>query len=87
LPANQTIKICRAEACQALGADALIAEAEQAFGVKLDKGGTDVGLEAAYCLGNCALSPAVMIENNLYGRVDIAKLKKLSMKHREGSRK
>jgi len=84
--ARQTIKICRAEACQALGADALITDAEKAFGVKLDKGGKDVGLEAAYCLGNCALSPAVMIENKLYGRVDIAKLKKLSMKHREGSK-
>lgn len=84
--AKQTIKICRAEACQALGADAFVAEAEKAFGVKLDKGGNDVGLEAAYCLGNCALSPAVMIDNNLYGRVDIAKLKKLSMKHREGSK-
>jgi formate dehydrogenase subunit gamma len=84
--ADQTIKICRAEACQALGADALIADAEKAFGVKLDKGGIDVGLEAAYCLGNCALSPAVMIDNKLYGRVDIAKLKNLSMKHREGSK-
>lgn len=84
--ANQTIKICRAEACQALGADALINEAEQAFGVKLDKGGKDVGLEAAYCLGNCALSPAVMIDNKLYGRVDITKLETLSMKHREGSK-
>ena len=84
--AGQTIKICRAEACQALGADALIDDAEKAFGVKLDKGGIDVGLEAAYCLGNCALSPAIMIDDNLYGRVDIAKLKKLSMKHREGSR-
>ena len=84
--ADQTIKICRAEACQALGADALIADAEKAFGVKLDKGGRDVGLEAAYCLGNCALSPAVMIDNKLYGRVDIAKLKNLSVKHREGSK-
>ena len=84
--ANQTIKICRAEACQALGADDLIADAEKAFGVKMDNGGKNVGLEAAYCLGNCALSPAVMIDNKLYGRVDLAKLKKLSMKHREGSK-
>lgn len=84
--ANQIIKICRAEACQALGADALIVEAEKAFGVKLDKGGTDVGLEAAYCLGNCALSPAAMIDNKLYGRVNISKLKHISMKHREGSK-
>lgn len=84
--ANQTIKICRAEACQALGAESLIAEAEKTFGVKLDKGGKDIGLEAAYCLGNCALSPAIMIDDNLYGRVDVVKLKMLSMKHREGSR-
>lgn len=83
--ADQTIKICRAEACQALGANDLIADAEKAFGVKLDSGGFDIGLEAAYCLGNCALSPAVMIDNKLYGRVDIAKLKNLSLKHREGS--
>ena len=84
--AVQTIKICRAEACQALGADALIAESEKSFGVTLDQGGHDVGLEAAYCLGNCALSPAVMIDNHLYGRVDIKKLKYLSMKHREGGK-
>jgi formate dehydrogenase subunit gamma len=84
--AKQTIKICRAEACQALGADELIEGAENAFGVKLDKGGTDVGLEAAYCLGNCALSPAVMIDDDLYGRVDVSKLKTLSAKHKELSR-
>ncbi len=84
--AKQTIKICRAEACQALGADELIEDAEKAFGVKLDKGGTEVGLEAAYCLGNCALSPAVMIDDNLYGRVDVSKLKTLSAKHKELSR-
>ena len=83
--AKQTIKICRAEACQALGADNLIADAEKVFGVKLDKGGHNIGLEAAYCLGNCALSPAIMIDDKLYGRVDIAKLEWLSMKHREGS--
>lgn len=85
--ADQTIKICRAEACQALGADTLIEEAEDAFGTKLDqKSIGNVGLEAAYCLGNCALSPAVMIDNNLYGRVDISKLKALSIKHLKASR-
>ena len=84
--AHQTIKICRAEACQAVGVDALIKEAEENFGVKLGAGGTDVALEAAYCLGNCALGPAVMVEDNLYGRVDMNKLKMISMKHREGSR-
>ena len=83
--AKQTIKICRAEACQAIGADGLIADAEIAFGTKLDAPAKDVALEATYCLGNCALGPAVMIENKLYGRVDGARLKHLSMKHFEGS--
>jgi len=84
--ARQTIKICRAEACQAVGANDLIEDAQKAFGVKLDAGGKDVALEAAYCLGNCALGPAVMIEHDLYGRVDVKRLQKLSMKHFEGSR-
>ncbi len=84
--ARQTIKICRAEACQAVGANELIADAETAFGVKLDEGGTNVALEAAYCLGNCALGPAIMIGEDLYGRVDVKRLQKLSMKHFEGSK-
>jgi len=85
--AKVTLKICRAEACQATGADALIAEAEAAFGTKLDAKSKNVALEAAYCLGNCALGPAVMIDEQLYGRVDIDRLKHLSMKHLEGSKK
>ena len=85
-PARQTIKICRAEACQAVGAEDLIKEAEKSFGVSLDADGTDVALEASYCLGNCALGPAVMIDDYLYGRIDVQTLKKISMKHREGSR-
>lgn len=84
--ANQTIKICRAEACQAVGAEALIADAEAAFDTKLDASAKEVALEATYCLGNCALGPAVMIDNELYGRVDIKRLKNLSMKHREGAK-
>jgi len=83
--ARQTIKICRAEACQALGANDLIVDAEVAFGVKLDAGGRDVGLEAAYCLGNCALSPAVMIGEDLYGRVDIDRLKTISAAHKKAA--
>lgn len=85
--AKLTLKICRAEACQAVGADALIAEAEAAFGTGLDAAATEVALEAAYCLGNCALGPAVMIDEKLYGRVDMKRLQFLSMKHREGRSK
>lgn len=79
--AAQTIKICRAEACQAVGADDLIQSAEQHFKTKLDAKSVAVKLEATYCLGNCALGPAVMIDEQLYGRVDIQRLTALSKAH------
>lgn len=58
------VKICRAEACQAVGGEALAAYAK------------DVGIKShnVYCLGNCSLGPAVMIDGQLYGRVDTHKL-------------
>lgn len=76
--AKLTFKICRAEACQAVGANELIAEAESAFGTKLDASAKDVALEAAYCLGNCALGPTVLVNDNLYGRVDVTKLQEIA---------
>ena len=67
-----TIKICRAEACQAMGTEKLCDHAEKKLGTEL--GGTSkdgqYSVEAVYCLGNCALSPAIMIGDNLYGKVD-----------------
>ena len=69
---QHTIKICRAEACQSMGTDALCAHAEKKLATGL--GGTTKDgkytIEAVYCLGNCALSPAMMIGEDLYGRVD-----------------
>lgn len=79
--AKLALHICRAEACQAVGADELIAEAETLFDVKLDGGGEDVALAAAYCLGNCALGPAVLVNEKLYGRVDKAKIKAIAAQH------
>ena len=81
--AKQTIKICRAEACQAVGANDLIKQAEDHFKTKLDENAIGVGLEATYCLGNCALGPAIMIDDELYGRVDMDRLKKISNSHKE----
>lgn len=80
--AKQTIKICRAEACQAVGANDLIADAEKHFKTKLDKSAITVKLEATYCLGNCALGPAVMVDDELYGRVDLDRLKAISDDHK-----
>ena len=62
---DKTVKICAAEACQAVGADALIADAISA-GVDVEKG---------YCFGNCALGPAAMIGDQLIGRATLEKLK------------
>lgn len=69
---RHTIKICRAEACQSMGADALIEHVKAHLGVDFH-GTTSDGaftLEAAYCLGNCACSPAMLIADELYGRLD-----------------
>jgi formate dehydrogenase subunit gamma len=66
------IKVCRAESCQSMKGNALAAHAEKTLKVKF--GGTtsdgEITLEAVYCLGLCALSPAIMVDNQPKGRVD-----------------
>ena len=73
---RNVIQICRAEACQAVGSRQL--EAHVKASLKVDYHQTtqdrEITLEPVYCLGNCACSPAVMIDDNVYGRVDPAKL-------------
>jgi len=78
---KQVIKICRAEACQAVGCDELITEAENKYDVKLGDHGGDVEVKEVFCLGNCALGPAVMIDDDLYGRVTIRRLEKIAAMH------
>ena len=55
----------------------MIEQAEKYYGIKIDAPAKDVKLEAAYCLGNCALGPAIMIKDKLYGRVTLESLSKL----------
>ncbi len=64
------VRICQAEACQAMGSRALTRHAEMSLGVNMHQTENDVTLEPVYCLGNCACSPAVMIDGHTYGRVD-----------------
>jgi formate dehydrogenase subunit gamma len=70
------LKICRAEACQSVGADALVEDAVERFGVPV--GGTTADgrltVDEVFCLGDCALGPAVMIDDTLHGRMDGEKL-------------
>ncbi len=70
-PGRHVVKLCRAEACQSMGSERLEAHAKARLGVDF-KETTDDGaitLEPVYCLGNCACSPAVMIDGRLHGRV------------------
>jgi formate dehydrogenase subunit gamma len=69
--AGTHVRICRAEACQAAGADALVAHAEEKLGT--DVGGTSpdrsATLDQVFCFGNCALGPTVEINGRIAGRV------------------
>ncbi len=69
-PGKHIVKICQAEACQAMGCRELTAHAEKTLAMSLHDTENDITLEPVYCLGNCALSPAVMIDGKTYGRVD-----------------
>lgn len=74
-PGKCVVKICQAESCQAMGSRELTAHAEKKLGIDLSQTTDDgeVTLEPVYCLGNCACSPAVMIDEQVYGRVDAKK--------------
>ena len=77
---RHVIKVCRAEACQAMGGNELVSMIERFLVVKLGQTTADgaITVEAVYCLGNCALSPAMMVDGKLVGRVDPAKFEKIA---------
>lgn len=78
-PGRRVVKLCRAEACQAMGADALAAHAKATLGIDFHETRSDgaVTLEPVYCLGNCACAPACTIDGRLHGRLDAARLDRL----------
>jgi formate dehydrogenase subunit gamma len=69
-PGRHVLQVCRAEACQAVRGEHTEQHVKRSLGV--DYGGTSADgvftLEAAYCLGNCAAGPSVMVDETLYGR-------------------
>ena len=71
---KHVLQICRAESCQAMGCNSLVAHVEKNLGVKMGETSVDGNftLRPVYCLGNCALSPAVMLDGQPYGRVSAA---------------
>ncbi|MBV8501470.1 MAG: formate dehydrogenase subunit gamma [Paucibacter sp.] len=74
-PGRQVLQMCRAEACKSMGADALIAHAQQRLGCKLHEQTADgaFSLEPVFCLGLCSSSPALMLGHTLHARMTPAK--------------
>lgn len=70
-PGRHVVQVCAAEACQACGADALLAQAERLLGCRSHETRADgaVTLEPVYCLGLCASSPALQIDDRPHARV------------------
>jgi formate dehydrogenase subunit gamma len=68
---RHVVHVCRAEACQSVGATAVEAHAKRTLGIDFHGTTKDgaIRLEPVYCLGNCALGPSIMIDETLHGRV------------------
>lgn len=73
---KHVLKLCRAEACQAMGGDAVAEQARAALGVDWHGTSADgrVTLLPVFCLGLCACAPSAMLDGKVVGRVDAARL-------------
>ena len=70
------LKLCRAEACQAMGARALEAQLVSRLGIGFHETTADgsITLEPVYCLGNCACAPTAMLDDKVHGRLTLQRL-------------
>ena len=73
------VRICQAEACQAMGSRRLTKQIEKLLGLELGETSDNqaYSLDPVYCFGNCATSPNVEIDGQLYGRADESKIKEV----------
>ena len=76
MPSTTTLRICVAEACQAVGSRDLVSEVEKTFNTRMGESNEEVELEPVYCLGNCALGPSATVNGRLFGRATVQGLKK-----------
>ncbi len=85
--AQHVLQICRAEACQARGADALVAHAKSSLGCDFHETSADgqFTLEPVYCLGLCASGPNLMLDDDLHAQVSDAKFDRL-VERKRGAR-
>ena len=78
-PGRHILQVCRAESCQAMGSEMLELHIKEHLNIDFHETTSDgaITLEPIYCLGNCACSPSVMIDEEVYGRVDSKKIDQL----------
>lgn len=76
---RHVLKLCRAEACQSMGGEALAAQVEAALGIAFGETTADgrVTLEPVYCLGLCATAPSAMVDGRIHGRMTAEKVEAL----------
>jgi formate dehydrogenase subunit gamma len=85
VPGRHILQVCRAESCQAMGCTELEQHLKSQLGVDYHQTTADgaITLEPVYCLGNCALSPAVMMDDEIYGRVSATQVDQIVASARE----
>jgi formate dehydrogenase subunit gamma len=74
-PPEVHVQVCVAEACQSVGSREFVSDLEAAYGVLLGERIDEVEFSAVYCLGNCALGPAAMVNGRLIGRCDAERIR------------
>ena len=76
---RHVLRLCRAEACQSMGADALADQVRAALGIDFHETTPDgrLTLEPVFCLGLCACAPSAQMGDRLVGRADLVKLTRL----------
>ncbi len=84
---KHVLQVCRAESCQAMGCDGLETHIKSSLGIDYHGTTADgaISLEPVYCLGNCALSPAIMMDDEIHGRVSKASIDEIIAEARSAS--
>jgi formate dehydrogenase subunit gamma len=85
-PGQQTIRVCQAESCQSMNSEGLTEHVKKTLGIDFHETTPDgkFTLEPVYCLGNCACSPAVMRNEDLFGRVTPGRFDELLAQWKRG---
>ena len=74
-PPKNEVKICVAEACQAVGSRELVFATEKALEIRLGEENSEIEISATYCFGNCALGPSSMVNGELIGLSSVEKIR------------